>query len=220
MIPTPPSTPARPAEAADLVADPLRFGVGARVTVAVMSDRYAETILGVLGSVATDGLVVQTGDVSTYVGGAEADLLRYVTDLVDAVAATGEHAAVTLHLSRGCPGEVRCALPGGAGPRAVALPPGRRTGRSGAAEWALYPLADDVRAGVEPDHMRDIEAAIELARGNGTFRGSEHFVTRLEGDVGALVETVVGAWARVGRSVQHVTSHVTFSLNSPTRSRG
>ena len=109
---------------------------------------------------------------------------------------------------------------GGAGPRAVALPPGRRTGRSGAAEWALYPLADDVRAGVEPDHMRDIEAAIGLARANGTFRGSEHFVTRLEGDVGALVETVVGAWARVGRSVQHVTSHVTFSLNSPTRSRG
>jgi hypothetical protein len=68
--------------------------------------------------------------------------------------------------------------------------------------------------------MRDIEAAIDLARRNGTFRGSEHFVTRLEGDVGALVETVVGAWARVGRSVQHVTSHVTVSLNSPTRSRG
>ncbi|MCG7285075.1 Ykof family thiamine-binding protein [Cellulomonas sp. ACRRI] len=220
MIPTPPSTRPGPEPAADLVADPLRFGVGARVTVAVMSDRYAETILGVLGSVAADGLVVQTGDVSTYVGGDEADLLRYLTDLVDAVAATGEHAAVTLHLSRGCPGEVRCELPGGAGPRGVTLPPGRRTGRQGVAEWALYPLADDVRAGVEPDHMRDIEAAIDLARGNGTFRGSEHFVTRLEGDVGALVETVVGAWARVGRGVQHVTSHVSFSLNSPTRSRG
>ena len=88
------------------------------------------------------------------------------------------------------------------------------------AEWALYPLADDVRAGVVPDHMRDIEAAIDLARASGTFRGSAHFVTRLEGDVGALVETVVGAWARVGRGVQHVTSHATFSLNSPTRTRG
>ena len=215
-----PSAPTRSAEAADLVADPLRFGVGARVTVAVMSDRYVEVVLGVLGAVPTDGLVVQTGDVSTYVGGDEADLLRYLTDLVDAVAATGEHAAVTLHLSRGCPGEVRCALPGGAGPRGVDLPPGRRTGRHGVAEWALYPLADDVRAGVVPDHMRDIEAAIDLARASGTFRGSEHFVTRLEGDVGARVETVVGAWARVGRGVQHVTSHVTFSLNSPTRSRG
>jgi hypothetical protein len=206
--------------AEDLTADPLRFGVGARVTVAVMADDYADVILSVLAGVDRSGLVVATGDVSTYVGGHEADLLRYLTDLVDAVAATGEHAAVTLHLSRGCPGEVRCELPGGAGPRPADLPPGRRTGRVAVAEWALYPLVDDVRAGVVPDHMRDIEAAIELARVAGTFRGSEHFVTRLEGDVGAVVETVVGAWARVGRGVQHVTSHVTLSLNSPSRTRG
>jgi hypothetical protein len=215
---TPP--PLSPDTRADLTADPLRFGVGARVTVAVMADDYADVILGVLAGVDASGLVVSTGDVSTYVGGHESDLLRYLTDLVGAVAATGLHAAVTLHLSRGCPGEVRCELPGGAGPRPVDLAPGRRTGHVAAAEWALYPLVDDVRAGVEPDHMRDIEAAVDLARTAGTFRGSEHFVTRLEGDVGAVLETVVGAWARVGRSVQHVTSHVTLSVGSPSRTRG
>jgi hypothetical protein len=216
------STPQHPDPRArdDLTADPLRFGVGARVTVAVMADDYADVILGVLAGVDAGDLVVSTGDVSTYVGGHESDLLRYLTDLVDAVAGTGRHAAVTVHLSRGCPGEVRCELPGGAGPRAVDPPTGRRTGRDVAAEWALYPLVDDVRAGVEPDHMRDIEAAIDLARVAGTFRGSEHFVTRLEGDVGAVLETVVGAWARVGRGVQHVTSHATLSLNSPSRTRG
>lgn len=204
----------------DLTADPLRFGVGARVTVAVMADDYADVILGVLAEVDAAGLVVSTGDVSTYVGGHEPDLLRYLTDLVAAVAATGRHAAVTVHLSRGCPGEVRCALPGGAGARVVDLPAGRRTGREVAAEWALYPLVDDVRVGVRPDHMRDIEAAIDHARAAGTFRGSEHFVTRLEGDVGAVLATVVGAWVRVGRSVQHVTSHVTLSVGSPSRTRG
>lgn len=203
----------------DLTADPLRFGVGARVTVAVMADDYAEVILGVLSEVDATGLVVSTGDVSTYVGGHESDLLRYLTDLVDGVAATGRHAAVTVHLSRGCPGEVRCALPGGAGARAVDLPTARRTGREVAAEWALYPLADDV-PGTRADHMRDIEAAIDLARTAGTFRGSEHFVTRLEGDLGAVLETVVGAWVRVGRSVQHVTSHVTLSVSSPSWTRG
>jgi energy-coupling factor transport system substrate-specific component len=206
-----------PITTTDPTEDPLRFGVGARVTVAVMRDDYAATILRVLDEVDTTGLALETGDVSTWVGGGEADLQRYLTDLVAAVAATGAHASVSVLLSRGCPGEVVCELPGGAGPRTAPIPPARATGARTAAEWALYPLADDVRAGVVPDHMRDIEAAIALARDNGTFRGSAHFVTRLEGDIGDVIATVVGGWLLVGRTVQHVTSHVTLSLNSPTR---
>ena len=211
-----PTTPRPDDDVAALTADALSFGVGARVTAAVMSDRYVEIITGALAAADATGLVVHPGDVSTYAGGSEADLLRYLTQLSASVAATGVHASVVVHLSRGCPGEVVCALPGGAGPRAVALPQGQRTGHFAAAEWALYPLADDVRAGVEPDHMRDIYAAIEQARDNGTFVASEHFVTRLEGDLGTVLETVVAGWARVGASVQHVTSHLTLSLNSPS----
>lgn len=196
--------------------DPLLFGVGARVTVAVMADRYADIITDALRQADPAGLIVRTGDVSTYLGGAEADLLRYVTDLSAAAAASGEHVVVTVHLSRGCPGEVRCEAPGGAGPRAVSPPAGRRTGLPASAEWALYPLADDVRAGVEPDHMRDILAAIEVSRDNRTFRGSEHFVTRLEGDLGDVLATAFAGWTMVGRGVQHVTSHLTVSVNSPS----
>lgn len=196
--------------------DPLRFGVGARITVAVMSDRYADIILGVLDSVDVSGLSIETGDVSTFVGGAERDLLRYLTDLSSAIAQTGSHASISVLLSRGCPGEVVCDLPGGAGPRVVEHPTGRDTGRHATAEWALYPLADEITAGVEPDHMRDIYAAIDLARANDTFRGSAHFVTRLEGDIGRILETAVAGWTLVGRSVQHVTSHLTISVNSPS----
>lgn len=208
-----------PASPEELRADPLRFGVGARITIAVMTDRHAEVILGALEEVDDAGLVSETGDVSTYIGGSETELLRYLTDLTEAIARTEHHASVTVHLSRGCPGEVQCELPGGAGAREVEPPPGRATGRYAAAEWALYPLADDGQAGVEPDHMRDIYAAIELARATGTFRRSEHFVTRLEGDLGTLLSTVVAGWALVGRTVQHVTSHVTLSLNSPAHGR-
>lgn len=196
--------------------DPLRFGVGARVGVAVMCDDFADVILGALRDVDPRGLTLETGDVSTWAGGPEEDLLAWLTDLADAIAHTGHHAAITVQLSRGCPGEVVCALPGGAGPRVVATPSGRDIGVRAAAEWAIYPLADDVRAGVEPDHMRDIEAAIELARELGTFRGSEHFVTRLEGDVGAILATVVAGWTMVGRSVQHVVAHLSISINSPS----
>lgn len=201
---------------AALTTDPLRFGVGARLTVAFMAENYVELIGRVLDEADARSLTVRTGDVSTYLGGSEWELLRYLTDLVDAVARTGEHASVTLHLSRGCPGEAVCELPGGAGPRSVTPPGGREIGRTGAGEWALYPLADQVVDGVAPDHMRDILEAIDLARTNGTFVASEHFVTRLAGDLGRILETVVAGWVLVGRSVQHVTSHLTLSLNSPS----
>jgi hypothetical protein len=124
---------------------------------------------------------------------------------------------VNVLLSRGCPGEVACELPGGAGPRDTAVPTPRRTGRFASAEWALYPLADEVSAeGAAPDHMRDIYAAIDHAKELGTYRGSEHFVTRLEGDLGDVIATALAGWLLVGRSVQHVTSHLTLSLNSPS----
>ena len=84
-------------------------------------------------------------------------------------------------------------------------------------QWALYPLADQVTAdGTAPDHMRDIYAAIDHARELGTFRDSAHFVTRLEGDVGEVIASAVAGWLLVGRGVQHVTSHLTLSLNSPS----
>ncbi|GMA32057.1 YkoF family thiamine/hydroxymethylpyrimidine-binding protein [Litorihabitans aurantiacus] len=203
-------------EVTDPTSDPLTFGVGVRVTAAVMADDYAAVLTRALAGLDTAGLAVETGDVSTYAGGSESDLLRWLTDLAQALAATERHVALTVHLSRGCPGEVVCDLPGGAGPRGGEVPTSRTTGRWAAAEWALYPLADQAVTGGEPDHMRDIYAAIDHARELGTFRVSEHFVTRLEGDVGDVLATAVAGWVLVGRGVQHVTSHLTLSLNSPS----
>ena len=209
---------ANPTEhAADPTATPLGFGVGARVSAAVMADDYASLLRGILSRLDDTGLVRETGDVSTYVGGHEAHLQRYLIDLAEELARTEHHATISVLLSRGCPGEVACELPGGAGPRGVEVLEPRRTGRYASAEWALYPLADQVLAdGTLPDHMRDIYAAIDHARELGTFRGSEHFVTRLEGDVGDVLATALAGWLLVGRSIQHVTSHLTISLNSPS----
>lgn len=200
--------------------DPLRFGVGARITLSVMAEDYVDVILGALASADSSGLVVETGDVSTYLGGAEEDLQRYVTELAAGVARSGRHASLSLVLSRGCPGEVACELPGGAGPRVVPVSAPHPTGRYATAEWALYPLADGPAAGRaaghEPDHMRDIYAAIDHAKELGTFVGSQHFVTRLEGDLGDVIATAFAGWTLVGRSVQHVTTHLTVSINSPS----
>ena len=214
---TPPAAPAAPTGSADPTATPLGFGVGARVTAAVMSEDYARILVGALSRLDLTGLVRETGDVSTYLGGHETHLQRALIDLAEALARTEHHATLSVLLSRGCPGEVACELPGGAGPRTAAVPEARRTGRFASAEWALYPLADEVTAeGAAPDHMRDIYAAIDHAKELGTYRGSEHFVTRLEGDLGEVIATALAGWLLVGRSVQHVTSHLTLSLNSPS----
>lgn len=185
------------------------FGVGVRLTVAVMSDRYVEIILGALKQVSKGDLVVETTDVSTYIGGTERDILRYITDLSALIAKSEAHASITVHLFRGCPGAVACPRPG---PRTSDLPAGRQVGAYAAAEWALYPLDD----APEADHMKDIYAAIDYAKKNGTYVESRRSVTRLEGDLGTILETVVAGWVQVGRSVQHVTSHITISVNSPS----
>lgn len=206
---TPPSTAAS-------TPDPTRFGIGARITLAVMRDDYIDVILGVLREADATGLDVSTGDVSTYIAGGEADILRYLTQLVSAAGRSGAHVSAAIHLSRGCPGEVICELPGGVGPLRSDIPELQTTGVRASAEWALYPLEDTARDGVAPDHMRDIYAAIDFARSNGTFVESEHFVTRLEGDVADVLATVAAGWILVGRTVQHVTAHVTLSVNSPS----
>jgi len=195
---------------------PLEFGVGARITLAVMSDRYADIILDAIRSTDTAGLTVDTGVVSTFVGGAEADILRYLTALIGAAAQSGHHVTATVHFSRGCPGEVVCALPGGAGPLRSEIPAATPVGITAAGEWALYPLDDGGRPGVHPDHMRDIYAAIDFAKANGSFVASEHFVTRLQGDLATVLQTAAAGWILVGQSVQHVTSHLTLSINSPS----
>ena len=214
---TPGASAASAAAVDDPAATPLGFGVGARVTAAVMSEDYARILTDALSRLDLTGLVHETGDVSTYLGGHETHLQRALIDLAEALARTGHHATLSVLLSRGCPGEVACELPGGAGPRATEVPQPRSTGRFASAEWALYPLADEVAVdGTAPDHMRDIYAAIEHAKDLGTFRGSEHFVTRLEGDAGDVIATALAGWLLVGRGVQHVTSHLTLSLNSPS----
>ncbi|GAA3668064.1 YkoF family thiamine/hydroxymethylpyrimidine-binding protein [Arthrobacter ginkgonis] len=192
------------------------FGIGARVTLAVMSADYAEVILGSLQKADATGLEVQTGDVSTFVAGREPDLLRYLSQLISAAGRGGAHVVATVHLSRGCPGEVQCELPGGAGPLRSEIVELEETGVQAAAEWALYPLEDTGRDGVDPDHMRDIYAAVDYAKAKGTFVKSEHFVTRLEGDIARILETVAAGWVLVGRTVQHVTTHLTLSINSPS----
>jgi energy-coupling factor transport system substrate-specific component len=187
------------------------LGVGLRFSLHPMTDGYVDAILGALGDADTTDLTVTTTDVSTHVAGPEEALARYLRDTVLAAdrRSGGAHLAANVLLSRGCPGAVRCD-PGALETLPTVDPVARPdTGLRVAVHWALYPLGG---AG----HMEAIEAAIAAAGDARVAVTPERFVTRLEGDLGAVVGAAVDAWAAAGAVVAHVTSHLFLSATSPT----
>lgn len=192
------------------------YGIGARIALHPMTDRYVDIITTALAATPRPPeLELTTSPVSTFVGGPDAAVVRYCADLVAAAAhrADGAHLAAQVLLSRGCPGEVTCTLRHGpwVDGEAVAVPD---AGVRAWAEWSLYPLLDGQGGGA---HMTPIMDAIATARASGLFHSSDHFVTRLAGDVGAILALVATAWLRTGADVQHVVTHLSLSINSPTQ---
>jgi energy-coupling factor transport system substrate-specific component len=194
------------------------LGVGLRFSLHPMTDRFVDVILGALDDVDDTGLTVTVTDVSTHVAGAEADLARYVRDAtLAALERLGDgHLAVNLLLSRGCPGAVRCDPSGLETLPAVAPVDLAPAGVRATAHWALYPLGEVTGADDAAGHMAAIERGIAATERDGTFVRVERFVTRLEGDLSAVLGSVVDAWAAAGTVVPHVTSHVFLSIGSPS----
>ncbi|MGC5628548.1 YkoF family thiamine/hydroxymethylpyrimidine-binding protein [Georgenia sp. Z1344] len=204
---------------------PEQLGIGMRLSIHPHADDFVDVILGSITDVEqrglTDGLVVESDAVSTYVGArrapAEQRLAAYAVALVEAASRRtgGGHVVAHLLLSRGCPGEVTCdprSFVEATDPAApIELEP---TGIPARAQWSLYPLLDGSSAG--GDHMEPIMAAITEAQERGVASEAAHYATMLTGDLGEVVATATDAWARVGASVPHVVTHLTVSVGSPS----
>ncbi|MEV8339500.1 YkoF family thiamine/hydroxymethylpyrimidine-binding protein [Leucobacter sp. NPDC077196] len=206
---------------------PEQYGVGARFTLSVYDSDYVRIILEALGSADATDLTIETNDISTFITGSEQRVLAYVQSVITAAARSGAHLSAAILLSRGCPGELQCALPPGVHALAAAPIELPRSGVRARAHWSLYPLLDagsespSVHAASTPqaapaDHMTPIYAAIEQAKAEGVYSGSDHYATRLDGDLSSVLQTAANAWIGVGAAVQHVVTHLTVSINSPT----
>lgn len=219
------TTPANDALTAPApIMTPVEYGVGARFTLSVYDSDYVRIILGALAEADATGLTIETNDISTFVTGSEHRVLAYVRDVIAAAAASGAHLSAAILLSRGCPGELVCALPPGVPALAAAPIALESTGVRARAHWSLYPLLDGTSGAasapsVPTEHMGPIYAAIEEAKAAGVYSGSDHFATRLDGDLALVLETAANAWIGVGAVVQHVVTHLTVSINSPSQIR-
>lgn len=194
--------------------EPHEFGIGARLTLAVAHPDHEAIVTRAVRAAASTDLLVTPDEVSIHVTGREQALLQYLADVIADAAADGAPVIATLMLSRGCPGGVVCALPPGGAVFRSEAPHLASTGLPVRAQWALYPL-DDGGAERGADHMRDIYAVLEDAKARGVVRQVLNYVTTLEGDLAEVLETVGAAWIAAGRSVQHVATHLTVSVNAP-----
>jgi hypothetical protein len=215
--------PSRPSGQRAPVATPQELGIGMRFSLHPHSDDFAAVILGALRAVAdaglTDGLLIDTDEVSTYVGAAstpaEQRLIGYLAAVIAAASRRSGNGHVVAHvlLSRGCPGETTCdlAVTGLPSTAPIEVP---ATGLPALAQWSLYPLLDSGSdAGT---HMEHIESAIASALQRGTGASAAHYATMLRGDVAQVLATAADAWSQVGVVVAHVVCHLTISVGSPT----
>jgi len=204
-------------------ATPEQLGIGMRFSIHPHCDDFVDVILGALTDAEaaglTEGLVIETDEVSTYVGAraepAEQRLVAYLAAVIAAASrrSGGGHVVAHVLFSRGCPGEVLCDLStiGLPSPAPVQFEP---TGLRAAVQWSLYPLLDgDSDAG---GHMAHIEAAVASARRRGTAAAPAHYATKITGDLADVLSTAVDAWARVGAHVMHVVTHLTVTVGSPS----
>ncbi len=204
-------------------ATPEQLGVGMRLSIHPHCDDFEKVVLGaladVVGDALTEDLVVETDEVSTYVGArtelAEQHLAAFASSLIAAASrrSGGGHVVAHILFSRGCPGEVSCNLDVTGLPTTapVALAP---TGIRAAAQWSLYPLLDGGSG--QGDHMPLIEAAIAAAHARGAAARANHYATKLTGDLAEVLAITVDAWAQVGAVVPHVVTHLTVSVGSPS----
>lgn len=195
------------AEAPEMTQAPPFFG--ARFSLHPMTDRYVPVILDAIKGLRDTGLEVETDDVSTFIGGDRNRVFAQLERVFAAAAKTGEHVAMTVLLSHGCPGETYCEATGEARAPTRAGATGGKSGVTVSAQWSLYPLGSE-------GYMDVIYREIDRTKQAGVFARGAHFVSALRGDLADVLGAIRASFDAACADTGHVVAHATLSANSPT----
>ncbi|MBR1671687.1 MAG: hypothetical protein IJ702_02045 [Fretibacterium sp.] len=182
---------------------------GCRFSLSVMSDRYADIILGALAKVDTGKVWKMTDKLSTVYRGRQLHVEDAVMACFVHAFRPDVHMTLEATFSKGCPGDVDADrfmaeddVPlNAAGMADIHFPV--------ACKIALYPM------GV-PDYMRHIAAVVNHAIDLGLYERSSHYCTILSGDIHALFGYFHYVNTYCGENLSHYVFEVTLSVNSPT----
>lgn len=185
--------------------------IGARFSLYPLTANFVPVILKALEAIRVFPLERETDDLSTFLSGEEGTLFRALAAAFEQASAGGEHLVMSLTLSRGCPGEPgedRCD-PTPAHAEAAQSEP-RALGPQVACQFSLYPLG-------LVSYMAAIYQQIAAAQQNDAVKTvPQHFCTRLEGPLSAVLGQLRTAFDQAAVHTPHVVIHATISANSPT----
>ncbi|MDD3361381.1 MAG: YkoF family thiamine/hydroxymethylpyrimidine-binding protein [Hespellia sp.] len=182
---------------------------GCRFSLAPMTDRFVEVILGAIEKVDTSKVWKATDKLSTVYRGKQ-------IHVEDALKATfvqayqdGVHMTMEATFSKGCPGDTDADfilkeddIPvNEAAIKDIHFPV--------ACKIALYPM------GIE-NYMEHIATVVNHAIDMGIYEGSSHYCTILNCDVQKLFEYFHDVNTYCGKELSHYIFEITCSVNSPT----
>ncbi|KOP67540.1 thiamine-binding protein [Bacillus sp. FJAT-18019] len=184
--------------------------VGCRFSVFPMTDRFVEVIMGALHSVDTTKVWIQTDDVSTCVRGR----MEHVFDVTRAIfalaAASGVHTVFQGTYSIGCPGDTDADVYMDEDPTPLNYDIGKHADIETACQFALYPLGTD-------NYMEVIYNEVHRAKAAGTFNGSVHYASRLDGALSQVFESLENAFQHAIQSDHsHLVMTAVVSAHSPS----
>ena len=203
------------------VLTPEQLKVGMRISIHPHATDFEQIILTAVEEaqrrfakeMPTADLDVMTDHVATYVGVKSGDpaqlLAQYASTLIHTAALESKRQYLSCHilLSRGCQDLAGSDLDPADLPaeKVVFLP---LTGLPVSAAWSIYPLSEGGASCAKP-----IQAAIEEAKNSGLSVSTDHFVTKLHGDLSVVLAVIIDTWAAAGKHIPHVVSHATISVD-------
>ncbi|MFE9274394.1 YkoF family thiamine/hydroxymethylpyrimidine-binding protein [Paenibacillus glucanolyticus] len=184
--------------------------VGCRFSVFPMTDRFVEVIMDALKSVNTGKVWIQTDDVSTCIRGRAEHVFDVTRAIFAYAAASGVHTVFNGTYSIGCPGDTEADVYMSEDSERLNREIGKNADIDTACQFALYPLGTD-------HYMDVIYKEVHRAKEKGTFAGSVHYASRLDGSISKVFESLEDAFLHAIQSdSSHLVMTAVVSANSPS----
>lgn len=184
--------------------------VGCRFSVFPMTDRFVEVILGALQSVDTGKVWIQTDDVSTCIRGRAEHVFDVTRAIFAHAAASGVHTVFNGTYSIGCPGDTDADVYMTEDSTRLNNDIGEHADMETACQFALYPMGTD-------KYMDVIYGEVNRAKTAGTFAGSVHYASRLDGALSRVFGSLEDAFLHAIQSdSSHLVMTAVVSAHSPS----
>lgn len=184
--------------------------VGCRFSVFPMTDRFVEVITEALRSVDSEKVWIQTDDVSTCIRGRAEHVFDVTRAIFAYAAASGVHTVFNGTYSIGCPGDTDADAYMNEDSTRLNHDIGERADIETACQFALYPMGS-------ANYMDVIYAEVDRAKAAGTFDGSVHYASRLDGALSRVFGSLEDAFQHAIQSdSSHLVMTAVVSAHSPS----